>query len=88
MRQAAEAAGVGYDWFRKTWPALVKAEGFPPPFLGRRWDAAAVAAWRARRSDPRAWRGAETASAAGSHAPSPRAVERARAALEALRSEP
>lgn len=47
MRQAAEAVGYSYDRFRKWW---MTAPGFPRPFRGRRWDADAVAAWKARGS--------------------------------------
>ena len=47
MRQTAEAVGYSYDRFRKWW---MTAPGFPRPFRSRRWDAQAVAAWKARNS--------------------------------------
>ena len=50
MREAAEAAGLAYETFRKRWPALVAELGFPRPLHGRRWSAEAVDAWKARRS--------------------------------------
>ncbi|HEV2530920.1 hypothetical protein [Phenylobacterium sp.] len=50
MAQAAQAAGLSYDRFRKVWPALCREDGFPAPIRGRTWDAEAVAAWRRTRS--------------------------------------
>lgn len=46
-RDVAAALGLSYERFRKIWREL---PGFPPPFLPRRWDPAAVIAWKAARS--------------------------------------
>ena len=44
------AIGLSYDRFRKSWRDLVRDTGFPAPFLGTRWDAAAIDAWKRARS--------------------------------------
>ena len=55
---------------------LAAREGFPAPFLGRRWDADLVRAWRLARSGRRL-----------THAPAPRlAAPRPRGLIEDLRS--
>jgi hypothetical protein len=50
MRETAAMVGIRYDRFRVIWPKLVEREGFPPPFIERRWYAPAVRAWRDVRS--------------------------------------
>jgi hypothetical protein len=59
MEEAAAAVGLAYETFRKVWPRLARERGFPPPFLDRIWDAAAVRAWRARRSEAKDFTAAE-----------------------------
>lgn len=54
MRAAAAAVGLSWERFRKVWPRMVETQDFPSPIYGRYWDAAAVAAWRKRRSERRA----------------------------------
>lgn len=82
MRQVAAEVGVHYDTMRRHWPDWVSGLGFPRPFLGLRWDAAQIQAWKADRS--------HAAIAAGRRAPlkAPQSsrVERDRAALQALRA--
>lgn len=46
-RDVAAFLGLSYERFRKVWRDL---PDFPAPFLPRRWDPAAVMAWRAARS--------------------------------------
>ncbi len=50
MAEVAAELGVHYDTLRKGWKDLCSAEGFPRPFLGRKWDPDQIAAWKAERS--------------------------------------
>lgn len=50
MRQTAALVGLSYDRFRKVWPDL-QGLGFPAPFIGVKWDQAAVEAWKAARTN-------------------------------------
>lgn len=52
MRETAAAVGLSYDRFRKVHRRMSADLRFPRPLHGCRWDAYAVAAWRAERSDP------------------------------------
>ena len=63
-RRVAEAVGYSYETFRKIWRTL---PDFPAPFLPRRWDPAAVIAWKAARS----MRQAAATPAANDHHPRP-----------------
>jgi hypothetical protein len=82
MTQTAAELGYAYRTFRREWPDLVLAHGFPSPILPHRWDAAAVRAWKAERSQ----------RPANDHTP-PRAepaevsAARARAAFHKMRRE-
>jgi hypothetical protein len=78
MAQAAEEVGLSYERFRKVWPSL---PGFPAPIAGRRWDAEALAAWKAARSRLGDALEGRTATAAGS-----RAGQRGRVQLQLLRA--
>lgn len=77
MAETAAELGLHYDTFRKTWRQL---PGFPQPIVGRKWDADAVAAWKAQRSRAR---GAQAPKAYAFPSAKPQAL---RAALEAIRS--
>jgi hypothetical protein len=60
--EAAALIGETHEVFRRTWRALVKKKGFPPPekALGRdgrekrtrRWNRLAIERWAARRMPP------------------------------------
>ncbi len=53
---ASALVGYSYDHLQRNWRAMAKAEGFPPPYIGRgkgqhpRWLTAAIEAWKAKRS--------------------------------------
>lgn len=50
MQETAVAVGLSYDRFRKIWPQMRRASGFPAPARGRVWLAAAVLGWLVDRS--------------------------------------
>ena len=68
MREAAAEMGWCYDVFRKRWRELAADRGFPEPFVGKKWDADAIAAWKLRQSERRASPRATPAAANDAHA--------------------
>lgn len=83
MSQAAVAAGLSYERFRKVWRELCRGEGFPAPIHGRTWDAEAVQAWRVARSNRNVVALPPATASAGPAADHGR---RARAQLQMLRA--
>jgi hypothetical protein len=95
MADAARAAGVHYDTFRRCWQDMVRDLDFPAPVKATRpyrWRPSSLADWQARREDANAAAlRRPTASAADvaanenhTPAPPPRRVDRERGAVLAL----
>lgn len=50
MRATAERVGLGYERFRKVWPAWCADMAFPAPVHGCHWDVEAIDAWIVMRT--------------------------------------